>query len=81
MIEPLASGRSATPSRSFVCVANGLTNGVTAQRRARRQMLDMCRELGFEIAVDPDDASIRKVRLRFPAGIMDAALLEAERAL
>ena len=37
MIEPLASGRSATPSRSFVYVANGLTNGVTAQRRARRQ--------------------------------------------
>ena len=29
MIEPLASGRSATPSRSFVYVANGLTNDVT----------------------------------------------------
>ena len=48
---------------------------------SNQRMLDMCRELGFEIAVDADDASIRKVRLRLPAGIKNAARLDAEPAL
>ena len=47
---------------------------------ANQRMLDMCRALGFEIAVDAEDASIRKVRLRLPAGIKDAARLDAEPA-
>jgi acetyltransferase len=33
------------------------------------RMLDMCRALGFEIAADPEDLSIRKVRLKLPAGL------------
>ncbi len=45
-----------------------------------QRMLNMCRALGFEIAVDPEDASISKVRLRLPAGIKDAARLAAEPA-
>ena len=46
-----------------------------------QRMLDMCRELGFEIAIDAEDTSIRKVRLKLPAGIKDAARLDAEPAL
>jgi hypothetical protein len=38
-------------------------------------MLDMCRALGFEIAADPDDSSIRKVRLKLPANLNEAAQL------
>jgi acetyltransferase len=30
------------------------------------RMLSMCRELGFEVVPDPDDLSVRKVRLRLP---------------
>ena len=37
------------------------------------RMLDMCRALGFEIRADPEDMSLRKVRLRLPAPIQDAA--------
>jgi len=37
------------------------------------RMLDMCRQLGFEITADPEDVSIRKVRLKLPAPIQDAA--------
>jgi acetyltransferase len=33
---------------------------------ANERMLKMCRELGFEIAVDPDDLALRKVRLTLP---------------
>ena len=33
------------------------------------RMLDMCRALGFEIVADPEDLSIRKVRLKLPAGL------------
>jgi hypothetical protein len=29
-------------------------------------MLQMCRELGFDISVDPEDMSLRKVRLTLP---------------
>jgi acetyltransferase len=37
------------------------------------RMLDMCRALGFEITADPEDVSLRKVRLKLPASIQDAA--------
>jgi acetyltransferase len=33
---------------------------------ANQRMLKMCRELGFDIAVDPEDMSVRKVRLQLP---------------
>ena len=41
-------------------------------------MLDMCGTLGFEIAPDPEDLSIRKVQLKLPASLQDAANLAAE---
>jgi len=34
---------------------------------ANERMLQMCRELGFDVAADPDDLSLRKVRLTLPA--------------
>ena len=34
---------------------------------ANERMLQMCRDLGFDIAADPDDLSLRKVRLKLPA--------------
>jgi len=37
------------------------------------RMLDMCRSLGFEISTDPEDVSLRKVRLKLPAPMLDAA--------
>jgi acetyltransferase len=37
------------------------------------RMLDMCRELGFEITPDPEDLSLRQVRLKLPTPIQDAA--------
>lgn len=33
---------------------------------ANERMLQMCRDLGFDIAPDPDDLSLRKVRLSLP---------------
>jgi acetyltransferase len=33
---------------------------------ANERMLKMCRELGFDIAADPEDLSLRKVRLKLP---------------
>jgi acetyltransferase len=33
---------------------------------ANERMLQMCRELGFDISVDPEDMSLRKVRLTLP---------------
>jgi acetyltransferase len=42
-----------------------------------QRMLEMCRALGFEVSADPEDLSIRKVRLKLPAGLQ-AAGLEAE---
>jgi acetyltransferase len=33
---------------------------------ANERMLKICRELGFEIAVDPEDLTLRKVRLKLP---------------
>lgn len=41
------------------------------------RMLDMCRALGFEIAADPEDLSICKVRLKLPAGLPEDASIEA----
>jgi acetyltransferase len=46
-----------------------------------QRMLGMCRTLGFEIAVDPGDSSIRKVTLKLPAGLKDTVRLDAEPAL
>jgi acetyltransferase len=37
------------------------------------RMLEMCRALGFEVSADPEDLSLRKVRLKLPAPIQDAA--------
>jgi len=42
------------------------------------RMLEMCRALGFETAADAEDASIRKVRLKLPAGLAEAASLTPE---
>ena len=33
---------------------------------ANERMLKMCRELGFDIAIDPEDLALRKVRLKLP---------------
>ena len=46
-----------------------------------QRMLGMCRTLGFEIAVDAEDSSIRKVTLKLPAGLKDTVRLDAEPAL
>jgi acetyltransferase len=45
--------------------------GDVLERNTR--MLDMCRSLGFEISADPEDLSLRKVRLKLPARLQDAA--------
>jgi len=45
--------------------------GDVLEQNAR--MLEMCRRLRFEIAVDPDDPSIRKVRLTLPTRLQDVA--------
>jgi len=37
------------------------------------RMLDMCRALGFEISADPEDLSLRKVRLKLPTSLQNAA--------
>ncbi len=52
-----------------------LTGDVLA---SNQRMLEMCRALGFEIAVDPEDASIRKVRLKLPTTLQGAASLADE---
>ena len=36
---------------------------------ANERMLKMCRELGFDIAIDPEDLALRKVRLKLPLGV------------
>jgi len=36
-------------------------------------MLEMCEALGFEISPDPEDLSLRKVRLKLPAPLRDMA--------
>jgi len=43
-----------------------------------QRMLDMCTALGFEVSADPEDPSIRKVRLKLPAGLKDAESRAAE---
>jgi acetyltransferase len=37
------------------------------------RMLDMCRALGFKISADPEDLSIRKVKLQLPARLQAAS--------
>jgi acetyltransferase len=44
------------------------------------RMIEMCRSLGFEIATDPEDLSIRKVRLKLPTRLQEAAHSEAKPA-
>ncbi|HEU4475145.1 MAG TPA: GNAT family N-acetyltransferase, partial [Methyloceanibacter sp.] len=39
-----------------------------------QRMLEMCRALGFGIATDPEDASIRKVRLKLTAALKEPRL-------
>jgi acetyltransferase len=43
---------------------------------SNERMLEMCRALGFEIAPDPEDMSIRKVRRELPATLQGARLAE-----
>ncbi len=50
-----------------------LTGDVLANNE---RMLGMCRTLGFEIMPDPEDNSIRKVRLKLPAGIKERVRAE-----
>ena len=45
---------------------------------SNQRMLEMCRALGFEIAPDPEDMSIRKVRLKLPTTLQGAASLADE---
>jgi acetyltransferase len=45
-----------------------------------QRMLDMCSALGFSVSIDPEDPSIRKVRLKLPAGLKDTVSLAAESA-
>ena len=45
---------------------------------SNQRMLEMCGALGFDIAVDPEDASIRKVRLKLPTTLQGAASLADE---
>jgi acetyltransferase len=40
---------------------------------ANERMLQMCRELGFDISLDPEDMSLRKVRLTLPLSAHSAA--------
>ena len=47
-----------------------LTGNVLEQNT---RMLEMCQALGFEISADPEDLSLRKVRLKLPAPIQDVA--------
>jgi len=48
-----------------------LLTGDVLQQNTR--MLEMCRALGFEIARDPEEMSVRKVKLKLPAPTRDAA--------
>ena len=43
---------------------------------SNQRMLEMCRALGFEIGADPEDMSIRKVRLELPASLQSTKLAE-----
>ena len=48
--------------------------------RSNQRMLEMCRALGFAILPDPEDLSIRKVKLRVLAGLQEAMGRETESA-
>ena len=45
---------------------------------SNQRMLEMCRALGFDIAVDSEDAWLRKVRLKLPTTLQGAASLADE---
>jgi len=51
----------------------GLRELVGDVLESNTRMLDMCRTLGFEIARDPEDQSICKVRLTLPTHLQDVA--------
>ena len=46
--------------------SEGLRNLHGAVLATNERMLRMCTELGFDIAVDPEDFTLRKVRLKLP---------------
>jgi acetyltransferase len=48
---------------------------------SNHRMLEMCRALGFEIAADPEDLSIRKVRLTLPTSLQRGESTETEAAI
>jgi acetyltransferase len=48
--------------------------------QGNQRMLEMCRALGFAISRDPEDLSIRKVRLKLPTGLQEAMGLETQSA-
>jgi acetyltransferase len=48
--------------------------------QGNQRMLEMCRALGFAISPDPEDLSIRKVRLTLPSSLREAAQAAAEPA-
>jgi acetyltransferase len=58
----------------------GLRELMGAVLAGNQRMLEMCRSLGFEISIDPEDASIRKVRLKLPTGLQRNEALGAEPA-
>ncbi len=49
--------------------------------QGNQRMLEMCRALGFAISPDPDDLSIRKVRLTLPSSLQESAQAAAARVL
>jgi acetyltransferase len=48
--------------------------------QSNQRMLEMCRALGFAISPDPEDLSIRKVRLTLPSNLQEAAQAAAAAA-
>ena len=51
----------------------GLRELVGEVLASNQRMLEMCRALGFEIAADTEDMSIRKVRLKLPTSLQNAS--------
>ena len=47
----------------------GLRELIGAVLAGNQRMLEMCRSLGFQISIDPEDSSIYKVRLKLPTGL------------
>ena len=59
----------------------GLRELVGEVLASNQRMLEMCRALGFEIAADTEDMSIRKVRrLKLPTSLQNASGVAEETA-